>query len=192
MIMIMQRLLKGLIAGIFAISITLAFPPSAVYAQVDPCTDNDDRTICRGPGEIFVDSACLDNDPATVCNDPCFDNDANTACTDACRDQNDATICANQAADQDPCLDENSHTVCEGDSEKIYDWLKTGINFLSMIVGVVVVMMIIIGGIQYSSANGDPKKIAAAKSRVYNALLALVAYLFIFSFLQWLIPGGIF
>jgi hypothetical protein len=61
-----------------------------------------------------------------------------------------------------------------------------------MIVGVVVVMMIIIGGIQYSSANGDPKKIAAAKSRVYNALLALVAYLFIFSFLQWLIPGGIF
>ena len=65
-------------------------------------------------------------------------------------------------------------------------------NVLSGIVGIVVVMMIIIGGIQYSSAGGDPKKVAGAKSRIYNAIFAFMAFIFMYSFLQWLIPGGVF
>lgn len=65
-------------------------------------------------------------------------------------------------------------------------------NALSGIVAIVVVMMIIIGGIQYSAAGGDPKKVAGAKSRIYNAIFAFLAFIFIYSFLQWLIPGGVF
>lgn len=66
------------------------------------------------------------------------------------------------------------------------------VNFLSIGVGVVVIAMIIIGGIQYSIAGDNPQAVSAAKQRIINALIALVAYLFIFSFLQWLIPGGVF
>jgi len=66
------------------------------------------------------------------------------------------------------------------------------INFLSIGVGVIVIIMIILGGIQYSMAGDNPQAVSAAKQRIMNALLALVVYIFMFAFLQWLIPGGIF
>lgn len=66
------------------------------------------------------------------------------------------------------------------------------INFLSVGVGVVVIAMIIVGGIQYSLAGDSSEAINKAKTRITNALIALVAYLFLFSFLQWIIPGGLF
>lgn len=66
------------------------------------------------------------------------------------------------------------------------------VNFLSAGVGIVVVAMIMVGGIQYSIAGDNPQKVTDAKKRIANALIALVVFLFIFAFVQWLIPGGIF
>lgn len=65
-------------------------------------------------------------------------------------------------------------------------------NVLSALVGVIIVTMIIWGGIQYSSAGADPSKVQAAKQKIFNALLALVLFVFGFAIVQWLIPGGIF
>jgi hypothetical protein len=65
------------------------------------------------------------------------------------------------------------------------------INFLSIGVGIVVVIMIIVGGIRYTTAD-NPQAVSAAKQHIANALIALVAFLLTFAFLQWLIPGGIF
>jgi hypothetical protein len=66
------------------------------------------------------------------------------------------------------------------------------VNVLSAGVGVIVIGMIIFGGIQYSIAGDNSQATGAAKQRILNALIALLAYLFIFAFLQWLIPGGLF
>jgi uncharacterized membrane protein len=66
------------------------------------------------------------------------------------------------------------------------------VNFLSAGVGIVVVAVIILGGIQYSMAGDNPQAVGSAKQRIINGLIALVAFLFIFAFLQWLIPGGVF
>lgn len=66
------------------------------------------------------------------------------------------------------------------------------VNFLSIGVGVVVIAMLIVGGIQYSIAGDNPQAVNAAKQRLINAAIALIAYIFIFAFLQWLIPGGVF
>ncbi|MBA3758544.1 hypothetical protein H0X10_02840 [Candidatus Saccharibacteria bacterium] len=63
---------------------------------------------------------------------------------------------------------------------------------LSGLVGVVVVVMIAYGGIQYSMSKDNPQEAAAAKDRIRNAVIALVFYMFIFAFLQYLIPGGLF
>ncbi len=65
------------------------------------------------------------------------------------------------------------------------------IKFLSAGVGLIVTIMIIIAGIQYTSAGSDPQKVAAAKGKITNAVLALVTYIFIFGLIQWLWPGGI-
>ena len=73
----------------------------------------------------------------------------------------------------------------------IFSWTLVIINFLSVGVGVVVTIIVIIGGIQYASAGANPQAVMAAKKRIVNALLALVAYFFLFAFLQWLVPGGV-
>lgn len=73
----------------------------------------------------------------------------------------------------------------------IVGYTLLAINVLSAGVGVIVTIMIIIGGIQYSSAGGDPGKVKAAKSRITNAIIALIAYFFLYGFVQWLVPGGI-
>lgn len=86
------------------------------------------------------------------------------------------------AGDAQECLEENPI---------ITTFLRV-INFLSAGVGVVVTIVLIVAGIQYSSAGGDPSKVKAAKTRITNAVIALIAYFFLFAFLQWIIPGGFF
>lgn len=80
------------------------------------------------------------------------------------------------------CLQKNS----------IVEFIFTAVNFLSAGVGIIITIMIIVGGIQYTSAGGDPGAVAAAKKRILNAVLALVAFIFMYTVIQWLVPGGIF
>jgi len=77
-------------------------------------------------------------------------------------------------------------------SDPIITDINTVVDFLSAGVGVVVVGSLILGGIQYSMAGDSPDALSKAKKRITNSLLALVAFIFTFAFLQWLIPGGVF
>jgi hypothetical protein len=88
----------------------------------------------------------------------------------------------------DDCLSANALSS----NNPLVKALQDIVNFLSAGVGIVVVAMIIVGGIQYSIAGDNQTKVADAKKRIYNAIIALVVFFFIFSFLQWLIPGGLF
>lgn len=74
----------------------------------------------------------------------------------------------------------------------IVKYLLLFINGLSALVGLVIVTMITVGGIQYSVTRDNPQAVQAARQRIYNAIIALVIYLFSFAFLQWVVPGGIF
>lgn len=84
---------------------------------------------------------------------------------------------------------------CEKSLDKsecgITRYLVDFIKVLTGIVGVVVVLVITIGGVQYSMARDNPQAVAAAKQRIINALLALLLYMFLFAFLQWVVPGGV-
>lgn len=64
-------------------------------------------------------------------------------------------------------------------------------NILAAVVGLVIVIMIVAGGVQYASARDNPELISAAKKKITNALLALVVFIFLTAFLEWIIPGGI-
>lgn len=66
------------------------------------------------------------------------------------------------------------------------------VNVLSAGVGIIVIIIIIIGGIQYMMAGDNASSITAAKERIMNGLIALFVFIFMFTFLQWLVPGGIF
>jgi hypothetical protein len=66
------------------------------------------------------------------------------------------------------------------------------VNLLSAMVGVVVVITVIRGAIEYTTSAGDPAKAAAGKKNITNALVGLAAYVMLYALLQFLIPGGIF
>ena len=66
------------------------------------------------------------------------------------------------------------------------------VDFLSALVVIVIVGVLIVGGVQYSMAGDKPEAVSSAKKRLQNALIALAIFIFTFSFLQWLIPGGLF
>lgn len=70
-------------------------------------------------------------------------------------------------------------------------YINPGINLLAAAVGIIVAISIIIGGLQYGSSAGDPQKASAAKNRIRNSIIALVAFLFLYSMLNFLIPGGL-
>lgn len=74
----------------------------------------------------------------------------------------------------------------------IVAYVQAAINILTALVGVVVVIMVAVGGVQYTTSRDNPQETAAAKRRIYNAILALLVYLFTFAFLQYLVPGGVF
>lgn len=89
----------------------------------------------------------------------------------------------------------DSAVGCETRKENGCDFMssfiKPAIVFLSAGVGLVVIIMITIAGITYSSAGGDANKVSSAKKMITNAILALVTYVFLFAILQFLIPGGL-
>ncbi|MBA3757252.1 hypothetical protein H0X09_00070 [Candidatus Saccharibacteria bacterium] len=89
---------------------------------------------------------------------------------------------ANTTKKLQECLKENA----------VVKKLQLLVNFLSIGVGVVVVAMIIFGGIRYIMAGDNPNAVTEAKNHITNALIALLAFIFVSAFLQWLIPGGVF
>ncbi len=73
----------------------------------------------------------------------------------------------------------------------VTEYINPLIKFLSAVVGIAVVISVVIGGIQYSSARDNPQAVGAAKKRITNAIFALVVYMFLFALLNFIIPGGL-
>ena len=73
----------------------------------------------------------------------------------------------------------------------IIAYVKALLQYLSGLVGLVIILMIIVSGIQYLTAYGNPKSITAAKNRLTNAIIGLFLFIFAFALLSFLIPGGI-
>lgn len=65
------------------------------------------------------------------------------------------------------------------------------VRFLAGGVGFVIIIVIIVGGIKYSSSAGDPQKAGAAQKMIMNAVIALVTYIFLYAILRWILPNGV-
>lgn len=85
---------------------------------------------------------------------------------------------------------------CKGDQgtidSGILDLLFALLRWLSIGVGIVAVISIIIGGIQYTASQDDPQASAKAIDRIRNTVFALLLYVFIWAIANWLVPGGLF
>ncbi len=64
-------------------------------------------------------------------------------------------------------------TAPEGTSS-VNDIVRKGLNLFSAVIGVIAVVMIMVGGIQYIISQGDPGKTATAKNTLLYAAIGLV------------------
>lgn len=69
-------------------------------------------------------------------------------------------------------------------------YINPAIALLGAAVGVVIVIAIVYGGIEYITSEGDPQKAASGKKRIISALVGLVAFMLLYAVLQFLAPGG--
>jgi len=67
---------------------------------------------------------------------------------------------------------------CGGGESKISNIIKTIINILSAIGGIIAVILIIVGGIKYMTSAGDSNAAANARNTIIYALVGLVVVAF--------------
>lgn len=77
-----------------------------------------------------------------------------------------------------------------GTSNPIMDVIVTIFNWLSIGVVTVIIIVVVIGGIQYMTAGGNSDNAKKAKERILNAIIALGLYLIMWVLLNYLVPGG--
>ncbi len=77
------------------------------------------------------------------------------------------------------------------DTLDIEGLLRLVLNILVYGIGVAATIGVVIAGIQYLTARDNPGQVAAAKTRLFNVALGLVAWAVMFAVLNWLIPGGV-
>lgn len=156
------------------------------------CTQDTDTATVNGPtgSPVGYFATCPDGKPPT--------NGANSATTTTkvVTPKNDCAPGTNKTDNGDACkvtgnCDAKPGEELNKDNCSIIGWLVIGINTLSALVALTVVIVIIVAGIRYSAAGDDPQKVAQAKARIMNAIIALVVFIFMYAFLQWVVPGGV-
>jgi hypothetical protein len=125
--------------------------------------------------------------------------------TGSCPGGEDPYEGVNPGSDQtkiDAYADKYKHKygLCVGDklpdnnmeSSGLWGLLITAINILTVGVGIAAVGGVLYGSIMYASAGGSVEQTKKAKGAIINVIVGLVAYALMYSFLNFIIPGGVF
>jgi hypothetical protein len=115
----------------------------------------------------------------------CYTSDLTAAQKKA--NPNICNTCASGTACSDSAI-----KCSRGNCDLVATYVDPFIKVLSGLVGLVVIISLIVGGVQYSASEGDPQKAAQAKSRITKTVFAFIVFIFLFALLQFLVPGGIF
>jgi hypothetical protein len=91
----------------------------------------------------------------------------------------------------DACAADPNSTICQNKDQEIGPIITTVINVLLFIIGIISVIMIIIGGIMYSTSAGDAGTVTKAKNTVLFAVVGLVIAFLAFAIVNWVIDAFI-
>jgi len=94
----------------------------------------------------------------------------------------------------------HKYGLCKGDvlpnkntaTSGIWGLLLYAINILTAGIGIAAVGGVLYGSILYTTASGNPEQTKKAKVTIVNVVIGLVAYALMYSFLNFIIPGGLF
>lgn len=82
-------------------------------------------------------------------------------------------------------------TICgtakDGGGDQFLGMIKTVINVILFVVGIIAVIMIIVGGLRYTVSNGESAQIKAAKDTVLYAVIGLVIAIMAFAIVNFVV-----
>lgn len=77
------------------------------------------------------------------------------------------------------------------DTWSIEDILNMILVVVTTGVGIAAVGSIVFAGILYITARDNAAQVSKAKTMIMNTIIGVVAYVLMWAFLEWIIPGGV-
>jgi hypothetical protein len=85
------------------------------------------------------------------------------------------------------CSGNSSSAVCKSTGDSFNTMIKTVINILLYVLGMVAVIMIVIGGIRYTTSNGDAGAVKSAKDTILYSVIGLVVAIMAYSIVNFVV-----
>jgi len=99
-----------------------------------------------------------------------------------------APTAAAQDAIESACQADPSSLVCQDNKNNDFgSIIKTVINTLLFLVGAIAVIMVIVGGVMYTTSGGDSGAVTKAKNTIIGAVIGLVVAFLAFAIVNWVI-----
>lgn len=86
-----------------------------------------------------------------------------------------------------PCAGNTDSSVCKGTNEGADYVIKTVVNTLLFLLGVISVIMIIVSGIRYTTSSGDASAVTSAKNTLTYSIVGLIVAILAFAIVNYVI-----
>lgn len=107
-------------------------------------------------------------------------------------DETGVGTCSDGSTPVDKKCTTGNYIAPKAESTGLWGILILIINILTAGIGIVAVGGIIYASMLYAASGGDAGQVKESKTIIFNIVVGIVAYALMFSFLNFIIPGGLF
>lgn len=163
----MNKLNKILKAGVFSAFLAVVFAGSTIAASI---------TSCIGEGNKFSNLSSTQTDGYIKCGT--FKDGDQGYITLYGKDSTACAQAGSLTSDPEAC-----------NSKELNETIHDIINTIIFVVGMLAVVMIILGGVNYATSQGDPNKVNKAKSTIMYGIIGLVICLLAFAIVNFVLSA---
>jgi glucan phosphoethanolaminetransferase (alkaline phosphatase superfamily) len=87
----------------------------------------------------------------------------------------------------DQCKNNSGAAVCKSQGDTVGPLIQTVINILLTILGMTAVVMIVIGGIRYTTSNGESSAIKSAKDTILYSVIGLIVAILAYTIVNFVV-----
>ena len=87
----------------------------------------------------------------------------------------------------DQCAGNADNSVCKAQGDNAQSMIQIVINILLYVLGRIAVIMIIVGGIRYTTSNGDSSALTSAKNTILYSVVGLVVAILSYAIVNFVV-----
>lgn len=87
----------------------------------------------------------------------------------------------------DQCSSSPDNPVCKSQGDDAQSMIQIVINILLYVLGIIAVIMIIVGGIKYTTSNGDSSALTSAKNTILYSIVGLVVAILSYAIVNFVV-----